>query len=87
VPPGHRYVIKQLTAYANPLLGPWSADFRSVSSGETRWAAGGADGQAAWFGFYGSLVFLQGEQFQFHVFVTPTDSVDVYAGGYDFIDT
>jgi hypothetical protein len=86
VPVGHTYVIKQLTAYSNPTLGRWTVHFRSVTTGETRWSAGGQIGAEAWFGFFGSLVFLDGEEFQFTAGVTPGDGVDVYAGGYDFVN-
>lgn len=83
VPAGHTYVIKQLTAFSNPVLGPWAADFHSLSTGETRFSAGGPDGARLWIGFYGALVFEAGESFEWESFVTPPDGVDVYAGGYD----
>jgi len=85
VPVGHVYVVKQLTAYSNPTLGPWAANFHCVTTGETRFSAGGPDGAREWEGFYGALVFEEGETFRWTSYVTPTDGVDVYAGGYDLL--
>lgn len=85
VPQGHVYVVKQLTFYSNPLLGPARADFRDVGSGATLFAAGTNAGTPGWFGFYGALTFLAGEAFQWEAHVQPTDAVDVYAGGYDLL--
>lgn len=82
VPDGEVWVIKQLTAYMNPLLAVSRAFFQDDDSGAALWSAGTTAQNPGWFGFYGALVFEPGEGFHWHADVTFPDAVDVYAGGY-----
>jgi hypothetical protein len=83
VPVGHTYVVKQLTWYSNPLLGPTRGYFRDLGSGAALFSAGTPDGQPAWYGFYGALVFEEGASFRWETSALLTDGVDVSASGYD----
>jgi hypothetical protein len=85
VPPGHVYIVKQLTLYSNPLLGQVHAFFEDDTSGAALFSGGWNPGTPEWFGFYGALVFLPGQGFHFQVDVTVGDAADVYAGGYDLL--
>jgi len=83
VPPGHVYIVKQLTVYGNTIFGAWSGIFQDVVSGAALFSGGHANLSAAWFGLYGALVFEEGGQFRWQAFTTGTDSIDVSASGYD----
>jgi len=87
VPDGHVYVVKQLTFYANPLLSPARGFFRDLLTGATLFSAAAQTGTPSWFGFYGALVMGAGSMFRWEVSATATDGADVYAGGYDLIQT
>jgi hypothetical protein len=82
VPDGFVYVIKQLTAYMNPLLAVSRVFLEDDVSGAALWSAGTSANAPGWFGFYGALAFEPGEGFHWHADVTFPDAVDVYAGGY-----
>lgn len=84
---GHRYVIKQLTCYGSSTVEGIRAFFMNADSGAALWACDIPNGQSAWFGFYGALVFLPGSSFKFHVAADVLDSADVYAGGYDLAES
>jgi hypothetical protein len=84
VPAGHRYVIKQLTFYSNPLLAPARGFFQDVASGASLFAGAAATGTPTWNGFYGQLVFDAGDEFRWYVDAVLTDGADVAAFGYDF---
>jgi hypothetical protein len=90
VPAGHRYIIKQATFYANPLVETIRGYLRDVDRGATLFACAApvtldAGAQPGWFGFYGALVFGEGESFQWEVHAGIGDGADVYAGGYDLV--
>lgn len=86
VPEGHIYVVKQLTAYMNPLLGISTIFFIDDLSGAALWSAASQAGTAAWFGFYGALVFPAGQSMSFASASQPGDNVDVFASGYDLLE-
>lgn len=86
VPLGHRYVVKQLTAYGSSTVEGIRVFFMNSDNGAALWAADVPNGQSAWFGFYGQLVFLGGSSFKFRVEADVLDAADVYAGGYDLIE-
>lgn len=85
VPAGHVYVVKQITFYMNPSLGQARAFFEDDGSGVALFSDGTNIGTPLWAGFYGAMVFEEGEAFHFHTAVTPGDGVDCYVGGYDLI--
>lgn len=87
VPQGHRHVIKQLTAYGSSTVEGIRVFFESVDSGAALWAADVPNGTSAWFGFYGALVFLPGSSYKFRVQADVLDAADVYAGGYDLVES
>lgn len=78
-------MVKQLTFYANPLLGAARGNFVNDDSGATLFACGTQAGTPAWFGFYGALCFNPGQSFHWEANVEVTDAIDVYAGGYDLL--
>jgi hypothetical protein len=86
VPPGHTYVVKQLTMYSAPLLGIVSAFFEDGVSGGALFASRFNIDAGGWVGFAGALTFLEGQSFHFNVHAAPTEGADVYAGGYDLIN-
>jgi hypothetical protein len=83
VPAGHVYVVRQLTFYSNPTFGVARGFFEDDTSGAALFAAAATPGTPFWAGFFGALVFEAGQGFHWHASVTPTDGIDVYAGGYD----
>jgi len=87
VPDNHLYIVKQLTMYANPFLAPARGFFRDLATGATLFSAGTQTGTPGWFGFYGALVFGAGSQFRWEADVVGTDGIDVYAGGYDLVQS
>lgn len=82
VPTGTVYIVKQVTIYANGLLGTVRTFFRDLDSGATLFTGQASEGVPSWFGFYGALVFEPGASFRFEVSAIGTDGADVYAGGY-----
>jgi hypothetical protein len=83
VPPGHTYVVKQLTIYANPNF-PLTAFFEDHAAGDlAAYGVAFTGGAAGWYGFYGALVFEQGASFRWAVNAGLGDGADVTASGYD----
>lgn len=82
VPVGFTYVVKQLTFYADPFLGPVRGFFRHVDTGASFFACATNAGVPGWFGFYGALVFEEGETFRWETSAFGTDGADVSAHGY-----
>ena len=83
VPAGHVYSIKQLTLYSNPLLEPSRGFFMDVDTGATLFSCGTQAGTPGWFGFYGELVFTEGQSFTWKVTAGIGDAADVGAFGFD----
>lgn len=83
VPTGHRYVVRQITFYCNPTFGAGRYFFEDDTSGAALFSDGTNPGTPKWSGFFGALVFDEGQAFHFHAAMTLSDAVDVYAGGYD----
>lgn len=83
VPTGHVYVVKQLTMYTNPTFAPARGFFVDETSGATLFSAATAAGTPGWFGFFGSLVFDEGQAFHWKASISGTDAIDVGAFGYD----
>lgn len=84
VPAGHVYVVKQVTIYSSPIA-LLRAFFEDDSSGGALFSATFSAGAGGWQGFYGALVFEEGQGFHFQVNATLLDAADVYAGGYDLL--
>jgi len=83
VPAGEVHVVKQLTAYASPLIGNVHVFFHHADYNAALWSVSFTLGQSGNFNFYGALVFRAGETMNFQVNTSdPTDGADVYAGGY-----
>lgn len=82
VPTGRVYVVKQVTIYSSP-LGPVAAFFQDDVSGAALFSARFTGSAGGWQGFYGALVFREGDGFHFQINATLLDAADVYAGGYD----
>lgn len=82
VPVGFRYVVKQITMYASPLLANTAAFFEHEPSGAALFASRFNINAGGWVGFYGALVFDEGEGFHFQVNNAAGEPADVYAGGY-----
>jgi hypothetical protein len=85
VPAGHRYIVRQLTAYASPGFASVYAYFRNLTHGNVLYSVGWAPGQVEWFGFYGALVFQAGESFRWETQSVGPETADLYAGGYDLL--
>lgn len=85
VPSGHVYIVKQVTIYLDPTVGPVRAFFQDDGSGAALFTGQQSLGNPEWFGFYGAIVFEAGQGFHFQVSALPTDGADVYAGGYDLL--
>lgn len=83
VPTGHVYIVKQLTIWMNSTAGSIDAYFHDAGSGAALFHGGVAGGGAAWFGFYGALVFEAGDSFNWEVIETLGEAADVFASGYD----
>lgn len=87
VPDNHVHVVKQLTAYANPIVGVTSVFFQDALTGAALWSAFfNVDAGGSVF-FYGALVFGPGSRYRFYVNAAENNGADVYAGGYDLINT
>ncbi len=86
VPAGHVYVVKQVTFYGNPALGQMHGFFHDVGSGAALFAVAWSMGQPEWFGFFGSLVFEEGDSMNVSVSSIGTDGADAYVGGYDLVN-
>lgn len=84
VPAGRRYIVKQVTIYCSSTVAYIRAFFEDDSSGAALFTGQVTAGNIEWFGFYGAIVFEEGEGFHFQV-DSPggVESADVYAGGYD----
>jgi hypothetical protein len=87
VPGGHTYVVKQITAYASPILSVTRVFFQDGDSGAALWSAQYIIEEAGWAGFYGQLVFKTGSSFHFQVDNLVDEAADVYCGGYDLLDS
>lgn len=85
VPVGHVYVVKQLTFYTDPVFGSVFGRFKDQTTGATLFACGAPDLAPAWFGFYGTLTFLEGQSFHWEVSASISDAADVGAFGYDLL--
>jgi hypothetical protein len=85
VPAGHRYIVKQVTIYASPLLSLTAVFFQDDASGAALFASRFNLNEAGWVGFYGALCFEEGDGFHFQVDNTAGERADVYAGGYDLL--
>lgn len=83
VPAGHVYVVKQITIYVDPTTLPTRVFFEEDATGAALFTGQQTAGNPEWFGFYGAIVFEQGQGFHFQVDAGPLDGADVYAGGYD----
>lgn len=83
VPPDETWIVKQLSAYSNPLLGWVHVFFHDSESNATLWSIQFNPEQAGSFFFYGAFCFRAGQTMDFFVDVAdPTDGADVYVGGY-----
>jgi hypothetical protein len=83
VPPGKVFIVKQLSAYASPLLGTVHVFFHHADYSAALWSVQFTIDQSGNAFFYGAFVFRENESMDFHVSTTdPTDGADVYAGGY-----
>lgn len=83
VPSGRVYVIKQITFYGDPTFGTLRSFLQDDGSGAALFTSQTTPGNPLWSGFYGALVFQEGQGFHFQVDATLGDGCDVYAGGYD----
>jgi hypothetical protein len=83
VPAGHTYVVKQLTCYMDPSLGVIRAFFRDLLSGATEFSCATTLLAPEWFGFFGTIVFEEGQDFRWEVSATLTDGADVSIHGFD----
>lgn len=83
VPAGRRYVVKQVTMYATPLLAQTAVFLEDDTSGAALFASRFLIDAGGWVGFFGSVVFEAGDGFHFQVNNTLGEGADVYAGGYD----
>jgi hypothetical protein len=82
-PPGHVYVVKQITTYASPLLGLTAVFFEDELTGGALFSARFQANSGGWVGFYGAITFEEGEGFHFQVNNSFNEGADLYAGGYD----
>lgn len=87
VPPGHTYVVKQLTFYSNPTFGVCRGFFKDDDSGADLFSCAATSGAPGWFGFFGTLVFGPGQSFFWHVDRFGSDDADVSAHGFDLTDS
>jgi hypothetical protein len=85
VPAGHVYIVKQVTMYASPSIGPIRMFLEDDTTGAALFSAATQAGTPGWFGLYGALVFEPGQGFHFQIDAFPTDAADVYCGGYDLL--
>jgi hypothetical protein len=83
VPAGRVYVVRQLTMYSSPLLAQVAAFFEDDATGAALFSSRFTPDAGGWVGFYGALVFEEGNGFHFQVNSSTGDAADVYAGGYD----
>jgi hypothetical protein len=81
VPAGFRAIVKQITIYSSP-LGTVAAFFEDDGTGAAFFSARFTGSSGGWQGFYGALVFDEGQAFHFQVNAVLGDAADVYAGGY-----
>lgn len=87
VPLGHTYVVKQLTAYASPVLGQTNVFFEDDDTGAALFRAGFQITLGGWAGFFGSIVFKEGQGFHFQVDNPSGELADVGAFGYDLLNS
>jgi hypothetical protein len=85
VPAGFVYIVRQATFYSNPLVSPARGFLVDEDSGAALFSCGTAAGTPAWFGFFGALVFEEGQRFHWKVTAGLGDGADVYAGGYALV--
>lgn len=87
VPANHVHIVKQLTAYANPIVGITSVFFQDALTGASLWHAAFNVDQGGSVFFYGAIVFGAGSEYRFYVDAAESNAADVYAGGYDLIQS
>jgi hypothetical protein len=80
---GRVYIVKQVTIYSAPLLATTAVFFEDDTSGAALFASRFNIDAGGWVGFYGALVFEEGQGFHFQVNNAVGEAADVYAGGYD----
>lgn len=83
VPPGHTYIVKQLSSYGSSSAVDINVFFVDLTSGAATWRHNIPGGTSNWGGDYGARVFEEGDSFGFNVAAAPIDTADVYAAGYD----
>jgi hypothetical protein len=82
VPAGFVYVVKQVTAYINPIISQTTVFFEDDDTGAALFRANATFPDSGWFGFFGTIVFEEGQGFHFQVDSTTGDVADVSAHGY-----
>lgn len=87
VPAGHTYVVKTVLAYSNPFVGTLKVFFQDDTSGAALLNANAGIGGDLRLVYYGAIVFEEGDGFHFQVDATGLDKADVFASGYDLINS
>lgn len=87
VPTNHVHIIKQLLIYANPILGITSVFFQDALTGAALYRATFNVDQGGSQFFYGAIVFGAGSRYRFYCDAAGDNAADVYAGGYDLIQS
>jgi len=88
VPVGETWIVKQLGAYAAPLVTNVHVFFHDTGTDGALWSQIFTPSASGNFFFYGAFCFREGESMDFYVDAAdPTDGADVYAGGYRLLGT